>query len=409
MSFRGVIDFSTFCRSSRILPHMNSGKYVLKQLLDWVHPQQFHRCVSRYRGDDKISQFSCWNQFVCLVFAQLTWRESLRDIEACLNSRGTQLYHLGLRGPVRRSTLADANEGRDWRIYADLAHGLLNHARSLYANDPLRVELDESVYALDASIIDLGLSLCPWARFDHERAAVKLHTQLDLRGPLPAAVQITRANTQEVTWLDSLIYEPGAFYLMDRGYVDYARLYRIERARAWFVTRAKGRMRYCRHQSSTVVKSTGLRSDQMISLTGFYAAKDYPLKLRRVRFYDVKQARAFVFLTNHLELPALVITQLYQQRWSVELFFKWIKQHLRIKVFYGRSSNAVRTQLWVAICVYALVAIVRKQVKSEASLFEILQVLSISVFDKTPINTLFCDAAAKKDALDSHNQLSLFN
>jgi len=387
---------------------VNTGKYVLAQLLDWVHPQQFHRCVERYRGNHNVSEFPCWSQFVCLAFAQLTWRESLRDIEACLNSRRGQLYHLGLRGPVHRSTLADANEQRDWRIYADLAQGLLRQARTLYANDPLRLELDQAVYALDASIIDLGLSLCPWARFDRERAAVKLHTQLDLRGALPAAVQITPATTQEVTWLDTLVYEPGAFYLMDRGYVDYARLHAIERARAWYVTRAKSRMRYCRLHSQAVDKATGLRSDQTISLTGFYAAKDYPDKLRRVRFHDGERARSLVFLTNHFGLPALVVAQLYRQRWAVELFFKWLKQHLRIKAFYGRSENAVRTQLWVALCVYALVAIVRKQVKSKASLFEILQVLSVSVFDKTPVGALFCEAASQHDNQIAQKQLNLW-
>jgi hypothetical protein len=388
---------------------MNSGKYVLTQLLDWIHPQQFQRCVARYNGDAKVSQFSCWSQFVCLAFAQLTWRESLRDIEACLNSRHRQRYHLGLRGPVHRTTLADANEQRDWRIYADLAQGLLRQARALYAHDPLRVELDEVVYALDASIIDLGLSLCPWARFDRERAAVKLHTLLDLRGALPAAVQITPATTQEVTWLDTLAFEPGAFYLIDRGYVDYGRLYAIEQARAWYVTRAKRRMRYCRLHSHPVDKTTGLRSDQIISLTGFYAAQDYPDKLRRVRMYDAEHTRSLVFLTNHFALPAWVVAQLYRQRWQVELFFKWLKQHLRIKAFYGRSENAVRTQLWVALCVYALVAIVRKQVKSEASLFEILQVLSVSVFDKTPVATLFAEASPQSEVCDLQKHLCLWD
>jgi hypothetical protein len=404
----GVNDFKFASAGRRYLPSMNTGEYVLAQILDWIHPQQFRRCVARYGGDHKVSEFPCWSQFVCLAFAQLTWRESLRDIEACLNSRRTQLYHLGLRGPVHRTTLADANEQRDWRIYADLAQGLLRQARVLYAHDPLRVELDQAVYALDASIIDLGLSLCPWARFDRERAAVKLHTQLDLRGSLPAAVQITPATTQEVTWLDTLPYEPGAFYLMDRGYVDYGRLHAIERARAWYVTRAKRRMRYCRLHSHPVDKTTGLRSDQTISLTGFYAAQDYPDKLRRVRFYDEEHQRGLVFLTNHFGLPAWLVAQLYQQRWSVELFFKWLKQHLRIKAFYGRSENAVRTQLWVALCVYALVAIVRKQAKSDASLFEILQVLSVSVFDKTPVGTLFSEATPRIDDGEMQKHLCLW-
>ena len=404
---RGVSDFN-FARARCYPASMNSGKYVLTQLLDWIHPQRFQRCVARYHGDAKVSQFSCWSQFVCLAFAQLTWRESLRDIEACLNSRHRQLYHLGLRGPVHRTTLADANEQRDWRIYADLAQGLLRQARALYARDPLRLELEQVVYALDASIIDLGLHLCPWARFDRERAALKLHTLLNLRGALPAAVQITPATTQEVTWLDTLAFEPGAFYLIDRGYVDYGRLHVIEQARAWYVTRAKRRMRYCRRHSHPVDKTTGLRIDQTISRTGFYAARDYPDKLRRVRIYDAEHARSLVFLTNHFGLPALVVAQLYQQRWQVELFFKWLKQHLRIKAFYGRSENAVRTQLWVALCVYALVAIVRKQVKSEASLFEILQVLSVSVFDKTPVATLFAEAAPQTDMCDLQKHLCLW-
>jgi hypothetical protein len=348
---------------------MNNGKFVLTQLLDWIHPQRFQRCVARYRGDYKVSRFSCWSQFVCMVFAQLTWREGLRDIEACLNSRQGQLYHLGLRGSIHRSTLADANEQRDWRIYADLAQGLLEQARRLYAGDPLEVELQQAVYALDASAIELGLSLCPWARYDGHRAAVKLHAQLDLRGWLPAAVQITPAKTQDVLWLDALRLEPGAFYLLDRGYVDYHRLHIIEQARAWFITRAKKRMRY----------------------------------------HDLQETRSLIFLTNHFGLPALKVAQLYQQRWQIELFFRWLKQHLRIKVFYGRSENAVRTQLWIVLCVYALVAIARKQVKSQASLFEILQILSISVFDKTPLHQLFADIPSQNLPTPPPNQLSLFN
>ena len=350
-----------------------------------------------------------WLQFVCMVFAQLTWREGLRDIEACLNSRPTQLYRLGLRGPIHRSTLADANEQRDWRIYADLAQGLLRQARQLYAGDALQVELEQAVYALDASAIELGLRLCPWARYDHHRAAIKLHTQLDLRGWLPAAVQITPATSQDVTWLDALSFEPGAFYLLDRGYVDYRRLHTIEQARAWFVTRAKKRMLYTRLSSQAVDRTTGLRSDQTIRLTGYYAARNYPDNLRRVRCYDAKADRSLVFLTNHFGLSAALVAQLYQQRWQVELFFRWLKQHLRIKAFYGRSENAVRTQLWIALCVYALVAIVRKQVKSQASLFEILQILSISAFDKTPVNQLFAEAEYQNHHPSIPNQLSLFN
>lgn len=387
---------------------MFTGKFVLAQLLDWIHPQQFQRCVVRYRGDYKVSQFSCWHQFVCMAFAQLTWREGLRDIEACLNARPSQLYHLGLRGPIHRSTLADANEQRDWRIYADLAQGLFHQARRLYATDPLRIELEEAVYALDASAIELGLNLCPWARYAHTRAAIKLHTQLDLRGPLPAAVLIAPARRQDVLWLDALDYEAGAFYLLDRGYFDYSRLHAIERARAWFVIRAR-HMRYCRLHSHPVDRTTGLRSDQIITFTNYRAAQDYPDKLRRVRCYDHEHNRSLVFLTNHFGLPALLVAQLYQQRWQVELFFKWLKQHLRIKAFYGRSENAVRTQIWIALAVYALVAIVRKQVKSDRSLFEILQVLSVSIFDKTPITELFTAAPPQIHPTHLPNQLSLFS
>lgn len=343
-----------------------------------------------------------------MAFAQLTWRESLRDIEACLNSRGSQLYHLGLTQPVRRSTLADANQTRDWRIFAALAEVLLRKARRLYLGDPLQSQMEEAVYAVDASIIDLGLHLCPWARFDFARASLKLHVQLDLRGPLPAAVEVTPSRFQEVRWLDSLHFEPGAFYLLDRGYTDYARLHRIQNARAWFIIRARRRMSYARLHSLPVERGTHVRSDQIIQLTAFYARKDYPERLRRVRCYDPENHRSLVFLTNHFGLPAAVIGELYRQRWQVELFFKWLKQHLRIKAFFGRSENAVRTQIWVAICVYALVAIARKQAKSEASLFEILQVLSVSAFDKTPIKELFLSTTPQNTELDPHNQLMLF-
>lgn len=408
MGFKKVDDVSDL-KIARYAPGMNNGKFVLAQLLEWIHPQRFQRCVARYDGDYKVSRFSCWSQFVCMVFAQLTWREGLRDIEACLNSRQSHLYHLGLRGPIHRSTLADANEQRDWRIYADLAQRLLGQARRLYAGDPLEVDLKQAVYALDASAIELGLSLCPWARYDEHRAAVKLHAQLDLRGWLPAAVQITPAKTQDVLWLDALRFEPGAFYLLDRGYVDYRRLHTIEESRAWFITRAKKRMRYHRLHSQPVDWNTGLRSDQIVRLHGTKASHKYPDKLRRVRYHDLQESRSLIFLTNHFGLPALSVARLYQQRWQIELFFRWLKQHLRIKVFYGRSENAVRTQLWIALCVYALVAIVRKQVKSRASLFEILQILSISVFDKTPLNQLFTDIPPQKTSPPTPNQLSLFN
>jgi len=388
---------------------MHSGKFVLAQLLDGIHSQQFQRCVARYGGDYKVRSFSCWDQFLCLAFAQLTYRESLRDIEACLRSRRPQLYHLGLRGEVARSTLAEANESRDWRIYADLAHGLIRQARTLYAGDDLGIELAQTAYALDATTIDLCLSLFPWARFRRTKAAIKMHTLLDVRGSIPTTVCVTEGRRHEVNWLDHLVYEANAIYIMDRGYLDFARLYAIEQAQAFYVIRAKERLNYCRLHSHPVVTTTGLRSDQTISLTGFYPAQSYPDKLRRVRFYDVEQERALVFLTNHFGLPALTVSHLYRLRWRVELFFKWIKQHLRIKAFYGTSPNAVRTQLWIAVSVYVLVAIVRKQLKIEASMFTILQILSVSTFDKTPLPQLLSNAQLQTVTDDSHNQLLLFN
>lgn len=387
---------------------MFSGQFVLSQLLDFIHPQQFRRCVERYGGDYKVQHFSCWQEFVCLVFAQLTWRDSLRDIEACLNARAGQLYHLGLSAPVRRSTLADALAARDWRIFADLAQHLIAQARRLYATGPLALDLEQTIYALDASIIDLCLSVYPWARFDALRSGLKLHTQLELHSHLPAHMLVSLATFQEVLWLDQLCYEPGAFYLMDRAYVDWRRLYAIEQARAWFVVRAKKSLRYCRLHSHPVDRGSGLRSDQIISLQAFYAAKDYPDKLRRVRFYDVKHRRALVFLTNHFGLPALTIAQLYQQRWQVELFFRWLKQHLRVKTFYGTSANAVRAQLWVAVCVYALVALLKKRLRSDSTFYEILQILSVSVFEKTPVNQLFQALHSQNVPPPLSNQLRLF-
>jgi hypothetical protein len=387
---------------------MYSGQFVLSQLLDWVHPQQFHRCVQRYGGDYKVRHFSTWQQFVCLVFAQLTWRESLRDIEACLNSRAEQLYHLGVRGPIHRTTLADALAARDWRIFADLAQQLIAQARRLYAQEALALDLEQTIYALDASIIDLCLSVYPWARFDALRSGLKIHTQLELHSHLPAQMLVSLATFQEVVWLDQLLYEPGAFYLMDRAYVDWRRLYAIEQARAWFVVRAKKSLRYCRLHSQPVDPATGLRSDQIISLQAFYAAKEYPDKLRRVRFYDIEHRRALVFLTNHFGLPALTVARLYQQRWQVELFFRWLKQHLRIKAYYGTSANAVRTQLWVAVCVYALVAILKKRLGSDATLYEILQILSVSVFEKTPLAELFQAVGSQNEFPQISNQLLLF-
>jgi len=387
---------------------MFTGQYVLSQLLDFIHPQQFRRCVERYGGDYKVQHFTTWQQFVCLVFAQLTWRESLRDIEACLNVRGDQLYHLGVRAPIKRSTLADALATRDWRIFADLAQHLIGQARQLYGDEPLALDLDQTIYALDASIIDLCLSVYPWARFDAERSGVKLHTQLELHSHLPAQMLVSLATYQENLWLDHLRYQPGAFYLMDRGYLDFKRLYAIEQARAWFVIRAKKTLSYGRHLSLPVDSTTGLRSDQIIVLKSFRTARAYPDKLRRIRFYDAEHHHALVFLTNHFGLPALKVAQLYQQRWQVELFFRWLKQHLRIKVFYGTSANAVRTQLWVAVCVYALVALLKKRLGSPASLYEILQILSVSGFEKIPVNQLFQALCSQNETPSLANQLRLF-
>ena len=387
---------------------MFSGQFILSQLLDFIHPQQFHRCVERYGGDYKVKHFTTWQQFVCLVFAQLTWRESLRDIEACLNARCDQLYHLGLRAPIKRSTLADALSSRDWRIFADLAQQLVAQGRRLYAHEPLGLDLAQTVYALDASIIDLCLSVYPWARFDALRSGLKVHTQLELHSHLPAQILVSLATFQEVLWLDQLCYEPGAVYLMDRAYVDWHRLYAIEQARTWFVVRGKKSLRYCRLHSQPVERASGLRSDQIISLQGFYAAKDYPDKLRRVRFYDLEHRRGFVFLTNHFGWPALTVARLYQQRWQVELFFRWIKQHLCIKAFYGTSANAVRTQLWVAVCVYALVALLKKRLGSDATLYQLLQILSVSVFEKTPVNQLFQALHSQNETSALPNQLLLF-
>jgi transposase len=387
---------------------MFTGQFVLSQLLDFIHPQQFRRWVERYGGDYKVQHFTTWQQFVCLVFAQLTWRESLRDIAACLNARGGKLYHLGLREPVKRSTLADALATRDWRIFADLAQHLIGLARPLYAHEPAALDLDQTIYALDASVIDLCLSVYPWARFDAKRAGLKIHTQLEVHSALPAQILVSLATYQEVRWLEQVVWEPGAFYLMDRAYVKWRGLYAIEKARAWFVVRARKDLRYCRLHAHPVDQTTGLRSDQIISLQQYYAIRAYPDKLRRVHFHDAQHHRSLVFLTNHFGLPALTIAQLYRQRWQVELFFRWLKQHLRIKAYYGTSANAVKTQIWVAVCVYALVALLKKRLALEASFYEILQILSVSVFEKTPVNQLFQAHNSQNETASPSNQLCLF-
>jgi hypothetical protein len=340
---------------------MNVGQTVFAQLMDFIPAHEFRRCVERYQGNYKVSRFSCWDQFLCMAFAQLTYRESLRDIETCLRALGPRRYHTGIRGPVSRSTLADANELRDWRIYADLAQVLIATARQLYAQESFAVELQQTVYALDCTTIDLCLSLFPWARYREKNAAVKLHTLLDLQGNIPAFVSILPAKIHEIRVFDQLLIEPGSIYLMDRAYLDFQRLYRLHQALAFFIIRARKDFRFHRLSAQAVDKSTGLRCDQSIRLQSFYPAKFYPAALRRIRYYDAESEKNLVFLTNNFLLPTLTIARLYQCRWQVELFFKWVKQHLRIKRFYGLSPNAVKTQIWIAISVYVLLAIVRKR------------------------------------------------
>jgi len=382
-------------------------KLVFAQLMQWLPHYQFHRLVKRYKGNYKVSSFTCWDQFLCMAFAQLTYRESLRDIEACLRSRPNLLYHLGVRGHVARSTLADANEQRDWRIYAELGNWLIARARKLYAQEDLGVDLGETLYALDSTTIDLCLTLFPWARFGRHKAAVKMHTLLDLRGAIPTFIRITQGKIHDVHFLDELLLEAGAFYVMDRGYLDYARLYRFVLENAFFVTRAKSNID-CRWASSRPVdRATGLRADQTVYLQGTQAALDYPGSLRRVSYYDVETHKHLVFLTNNFILPALTIAQIYKRRWQIELFFKWIKQNLRIKAFFGTSDNAVKTQLWIAVGVYVLVAIVKKELKLEPSLSTILQVLSVNVFQQELLPQLFTQNAGVFPTIDSPKQLML--
>jgi hypothetical protein len=384
---------------------MYAGKLVFAQLTDLIHPEQFRRCVRRYQGDYKVKSFSCWNQFLCMAFGQLTFRESLRDVETCLRSRPDQLYHLGIRGEVSRSVLADANRERDWRIYHDLAQLLIRRARSLHAHDPIGLELGETVYALDSTTIDLCLKLFPWARFRRAKAAIKLHTLLDLRGSIPTFISISQGKKADVRVLDELVLEPGAFYVMDRGYVDFQRLYGFVLAGAFFVTRAKTNLQYTRLKSLPVDATTGVRSDQMIWLRNPSSIKHYPDKLRRIHYVDAETGKSLVFLTNNFALPALTIALLYKGRWKVELFFKWIKQHLRIKHFYGTTDNAVKTQVWISISVYVLVAIMKKQLHSERSLYSILQVLSINVFEQKPLNQILVDLDPQDFEGEPRNQL----
>lgn len=375
--------------------------------MDFIPLFQFRQCVARYNGNYKVITFTCLDQFLCMAFAQLTYRESLRDIEACLRVAKPKLYHMGIRSNVSRNTLAHANENRDWRIYADFAQVLIKTARELYANEDFGLELKQAVYAFDSTTIDLCLSVFPWAKFRKTKAAVKLHTLLDLRGNIPVVISITNGKMHDVNALDDLVFEPGAIYIFDKAYVDFARLYRIHQSLAFFVTRAKSNFVFKRLYSQPVDKSTGVRADQIIMVTGFYTLMDYPERLRRIRYYDIETKKRFVFLTNNFTLPAIVIAKLYKCRWQVELFFKWIKQHLRIKAFYGTSENALKTQIWIAISVYVLVAIVKKRLKLDRSLYTILQILSVTMFEKTPILQVLSAPNYETDTVDGDNQLNL--
>ena len=375
---------------------MNQGSTVFAQVLDFLPKRQFRRCVARYRGNHRVRSFTCSDQFLCMAFAQLTYRDSLRDIECCLRAMNDKLYHMGIRGKISRSTLADANEKRDWRIYRDFAQILIRHARKLYADDDFGVQLDETVYALDATIIDLCLSVFPWAKFRKSKGAVKLHTLLDLRGAIPTVVSITDGKVHELNILDQLIAEIGAIYIMDRGYLDFERLFLLNQAPAFFIVRSKTNTRLRRLYSLPVDKSCGLRCDQIVIPKGFYSKKAYPTKLRRIKYFDDQHKKNLVFLTNHLTLPALTVAELYRCRWQIELFFKWIKQHLRIKAFYGTSENAV------------LVAIIKKRLRIESSLYTILQIFSLTLFEKKPILQVLTDTDYKNKITSSHIQLKLF-
>jgi hypothetical protein len=388
---------------------MYSGEVIFAQLMEFLPRHEFDRCVRRYHGNRRVREFSCRDQFLCMAFAQLTYRESLRDIETCLRAMLPKLYHAGFRGRIARSTLADANEHRDWRIYADFAHALIGMAQKLYVNDGFAVDLNAATYAFDSTTIDLCLSLFPWARFRRRKGAVKLHTLIDLRGNIPCFIRISDGKMHDVRALDDLALEPGAFYIMDRGYIDFARLYVFTQQSAFFIVRGKRNMDYARQPYQVVDRSTGLRSDQKITLQGPKTSQHYPDALRRITYRDVETQKRFTFLTNNWTLPALTVAQLYKCRWQVELFFKWIKQHLRIKAFYGTSQNAVKIQVWIAISVYVLVAIVKKELKLGRTLYEILQILSVALFEKTPIFEALSSKNYPNENTPSSNQLSLFD
>jgi len=387
---------------------MNTGKTVFSQIMEFLPLYEFRKCVKRYHGDYKVKSFSCMDQFLCLAFAQLTFRESLRDIEACLRSMQGKLYHMGIRGHVSRNTLSNANNQRDWHIYADFAQILMHRARPLYAHDPFGVALDDTIYALDSTTIDLCLTLFPWARYQRDHGAVKIHTLLDLRGPIPAFIDITDGKVADVDILDSLIPEAGSFYIMDRGYHDFSRLYALHQAKASFVIRDKANTLHRRIYSRPVDKNTGLRCDQTVHLSP-YGSERYPEVLRLVRFFDSKSDKRFAFLTNNFTVDAITVAELYRSRWKIELFFKWIKQHLRIKAFFGTSENAVKTQIWTAISVYVIIAIIKKRLALKPDLYTILQILSVSVFEKAPIAQVLTTTDILNKSVQNDNQLLLFN
>jgi len=389
---------------------MNQGKYVFTQILSIVSQYEFNKSVDKYQGNYRSKDFKCWSQFLCMVFGQLTNREGIRDIINCLKAHQKKLYHLGIKNLVSHSTLSRANENRDWRIWSDFASYLIELVRPLYLKEnDFVLDLENTVYALDASTIDLCLKVFPWAKFRKKKAAIKLHTLMDLRGNIPVFIDITDGKVHDVNILDSLFFEEDSFYIIDKGYYDFERLYRIKKSKAFFVIRAKKNLKFKRIYSRPVDKSTGLRCDQIIKLTGKKSAIAYPEKLRRIKFFDKSKPKTYVFLTNNFELDALTITLLYKNRWRIELFFKWIKQHLKIKKFWGQSENAVKSQVWIAICTYLIVAILKKQLNLKQSLYEILQILSVSVFDKTPVNQLFMESELQIKENDTHNQLILFD
>ena len=388
---------------------MLTGKLVFSQIIDHLPLYTFRKCVNRYQGNYKVKSFSCLDQYLCMAFAQMTFRESLRDIEVCLRAQKSKLYHMGIRGGVSRNTLANANKIRDWRIYADFAQSLIQTARQLYIDEEFNFQLKNTAYALDSSTIDLCLSVFPWAHFRRTKAAIKLHTLLDLRGNIPTFIHITDGKLHDVNVLDILIPEAGSIYVMDRGYTDFKRLYVMHQSTAFFVIRAKTNLKCQRIYSHPVDKTKGLRCDQTVRLTGFYTSKDYTEKLRRIKYFDYESGRTFVFLTNNFLLPAMTIAELYRCRWQIELFFKWIKQHLRIKTFYGTTENAVKTQIWIAVSVYVLIAIIKKRLNLDMSLYTILQIISVTVFNKTPLYQMVMDTECKTLTTIDDKQLKLFD